>query len=105
MQEAAIDTSSNLLVEMNDGVARLTLNRPERRNALSQAHLGELETALARIAADAAVRVVVLAGRGPAGRSRHSGHWRSGWSTVSCRRRSSTRRWRSTSRRSVPAVR
>src|SRR5437660_10084956 len=66
MEATAIDTSSTLLVEIHEGIARLTLNRPERRNALSRALLSELEAALARIAADATVRVVVLAGRGPA---------------------------------------
>ncbi len=54
-----------LLVESQSGVVRLTLNRPERRNALSQAMLAELGAALERIAADRAARVVVLAAAGP----------------------------------------
>jgi enoyl-CoA hydratase/carnithine racemase len=62
------DTSSSkdpeLLIEHEKGVVRLTLNRPERRNALSRALLAELETALAQIAADARARVVVIAGAG-----------------------------------------
>jgi len=54
-----------LLVESQSGVVRLTLNRPKRRNALSQAMLAELGAALERIAADRAARVVVLASAGP----------------------------------------
>jgi enoyl-CoA hydratase/carnithine racemase len=44
----------------------LTLNRPGRRNALSRSLLRELEASLSQIAADPAVRVVVIAGAGPA---------------------------------------
>ena len=55
-----------LLAEAQDGVVRLTLNRPEKRNALSQELLARLEEQLERIAADAAARVVVLAANGPA---------------------------------------
>ena len=54
-----------LLVEHDAGVVRLTLNRPERRNALSEAMLAELGTALERIGADRTARVVVLAAAGP----------------------------------------
>jgi enoyl-CoA hydratase/carnithine racemase len=57
--------SSTLMVELEGEVARLTLNRPERRNALSEQLLTELEGTLARIVADTAVRVVVLTARGP----------------------------------------
>jgi enoyl-CoA hydratase/carnithine racemase len=58
-------TASGLLVEIQGAVARLTLDRPERRNALSRQLLSELEAALARITQDPKVRVVVLAARGP----------------------------------------
>ncbi len=54
-----------LLTESESGVVRLTLNRPERRNALSEAMLSELGAALERIAADPAARTVVLAAAGP----------------------------------------
>jgi len=48
-----------------DGVlARLTLERPEARNALSRAMADALDGALARLAAADEVRVVVVAGRG-----------------------------------------
>jgi enoyl-CoA hydratase/carnithine racemase len=48
------------------GVAWLTLNRPAARNALSVGLIAALDAALARAAADAAVKVVVIAGNGPA---------------------------------------
>ena len=53
-----------LLVEVTDGVARVTLNRPEVRNALNEALLRELEAALRRLDDDAAVRVIVVRGAG-----------------------------------------
>lgn len=49
-----------------DGILRLTLNDPGRRNALSEAMLAELAGAFARAGADSAVRVIVLAANGPA---------------------------------------
>jgi enoyl-CoA hydratase/carnithine racemase len=58
--------TSSLLVEEQGDVTSLTLNRPEKRNALSVELLAELEAALGRIAADPKCRVVVLAARGPA---------------------------------------
>ncbi len=48
------------------GVATLTLNRPEARNALSRALMERMIAELATIAKDASVRVVVIAGAGPA---------------------------------------
>jgi len=56
--------SGDLLVESTRGVVRLTLNRPERRNALSLALLTQLERVLGTIGADATARVVVLGARG-----------------------------------------
>ena len=50
----------------DDGVLRLTLNDVARRNALSEAMLAELDTAVAEAGADPAVRVIVLAANGPA---------------------------------------
>ena len=46
------------------GVARLTLNRPEKHNAMNSAMLGDLTHAAQALAADDAVRVVVLTGAG-----------------------------------------
>jgi enoyl-CoA hydratase/carnithine racemase len=58
--------SDSLLYDQSDGgVVRLTLNRPEKRNALSRELLGQLAAALDTIAADPSVRVVVLAANGP----------------------------------------
>jgi enoyl-CoA hydratase/carnithine racemase len=55
-----------LLEECADGVLRLTLNRPQARNALSTALMTALSDALARAAREPAARVVVIAGAGPA---------------------------------------
>ncbi|WP_270936733.1 enoyl-CoA hydratase [Falsiroseomonas oryzae] len=54
-----------LRADTEDGVTTLTLNRPAARNALSFAMLGALQDALAQVAADARVRVVILAAEGP----------------------------------------
>jgi enoyl-CoA hydratase/carnithine racemase len=54
-----------LLIESDGGIVRLTLNRPEKRNALSLELLTRLEGAIDRVAADWNARVVVLASRGP----------------------------------------
>ncbi|HUM14376.1 MAG TPA: enoyl-CoA hydratase/isomerase family protein [Candidatus Nitrosotalea sp.] len=48
----------------DDAVARLTLERPQARNALSRATADALESALARLARADEVRAVVVAGRG-----------------------------------------
>jgi enoyl-CoA hydratase/carnithine racemase len=60
-----------LLYEVKDGVAVLTLNHPERRNALSRAMLQHLKRALDRVAADPAVRAVVIKAVGPVFSSGH----------------------------------
>ncbi|HSF93991.1 MAG TPA: crotonase/enoyl-CoA hydratase family protein [Thermohalobaculum sp.] len=46
------------------GVATLTLNRPEKHNALNAAMIAELTLAAGELAADAAVRAVILTGAG-----------------------------------------
>ena len=56
--------SGDLLEVVKDGVALLTLNRPDRLNAMSQAMLDGLEEALPRLADDDSVGVVVLTGAG-----------------------------------------
>jgi methylglutaconyl-CoA hydratase len=57
--------SGGVLIFETDGpVARLTLNRPEKRNALNAALITALIEALARADADDAVRVVTLRGAG-----------------------------------------
>jgi enoyl-CoA hydratase/carnithine racemase len=55
-----------LLEALEDGVLRLTMNRPAARNALSVELMTALAKALERAAADRQVRVVVIAGAGPA---------------------------------------
>jgi enoyl-CoA hydratase/carnithine racemase len=60
------DQQPVLLRETADGIATLTLNRPKQRNALSMALMTELNAALADIAGDDAVKVVVIRGNGPA---------------------------------------
>jgi enoyl-CoA hydratase/carnithine racemase len=62
----AADHSSPLLRENLDGIAVLTLNRPEARNSLSEAMLTAISEALAAIAGDKGVHAVVLAANGPA---------------------------------------
>jgi enoyl-CoA hydratase len=53
-----------LLLEVSDGVATVTLNRPEQRNALSGTMLAELVDAMERVRDDDAIRAVVLTGAG-----------------------------------------
>jgi enoyl-CoA hydratase/carnithine racemase len=60
-------TETPLLIRDDDaGIATLTLNRPQARNSLSQGMLRALLAALEALAADDAVRIVILAGAGPA---------------------------------------
>jgi len=56
--------TQELLEEVADGVAVLTMNRPDRLNALSAAMLDAMIEALPRLAASAEVGVVVLTGAG-----------------------------------------
>jgi len=53
-----------LLVRREGGVARLVLNRPEKRNALDASLIAALKTALSEADADASVRVVAIEGAG-----------------------------------------
>ena len=55
-----------LLRDTADGIATLTLNRPRQYNALDRALLQALHAELDALAADAAVRVVVITGAGAA---------------------------------------
>ena len=57
-------TYRNLLVESREGVAFVTVNRPEKLNALDDRTMEELDAAFAAIAADAGTRGVVLTGAG-----------------------------------------
>ncbi len=61
-----VDSENPLLLRADqDGVAILTLNRPEARNALSRGLMAAMIAALDNITADPAVHVVVIRGAGP----------------------------------------
>lgn len=59
-------TYSTIKYETSAGVAVLTLNRPERVNAINRVMLGEIQSALDAVEADAEVRVLVVTGAGSA---------------------------------------
>src|SRR4051794_29338897 len=62
-----LDTGTDdLLARVEDGVAVLTMNRPDRRNALSRAMLDALARTLADVEVDDDVGCVVLTGAGGA---------------------------------------
>ena len=62
-----IDTGTeDLLAEVDDGVAVLTMNRPERRNAMSEAMMAAMDRVLGEAEADATIGCVVLTGAGGA---------------------------------------
>src|SRR5262245_41930064 len=81
-----------ILVERAGRVAWLTLNRPERLNALTLELIDALATAVARLDADPEVRVLVLTGAGRAFCAGYDLDWgteaesqseaRSGWDPV-----------------------
>ncbi|MET3133439.1 2-(1,2-epoxy-1,2-dihydrophenyl)acetyl-CoA isomerase [Oxalobacteraceae bacterium GrIS 1.11] len=54
----------NILFEITDGIAKLTLNRPDKLNSFTQAMHEEVRDAMAQIQADKSVRVMVLTGAG-----------------------------------------
>ncbi|HEX4093608.1 MAG TPA: enoyl-CoA hydratase-related protein [Trebonia sp.] len=67
MADVTIDTgTSDLLADVVDGVAVLTLNRPERRNAVSESMLEALAAALAVCETEAGISSVILSGAGGA---------------------------------------
>ena len=53
-----------ILFSAESGIARITLNRPEKRNALDPESIGELKNALTRSAQDESVRAVAITGAG-----------------------------------------
>jgi len=55
---------TTLLFELSDGIVRLTINRPDKLNALNATVIAELGDAVTRIETDAAVRGVILTGSG-----------------------------------------
>lgn len=55
---------TTLLFELADGIARITINRPDKLNALNATVIAELGDAVTRVETDAAVRAVILTGAG-----------------------------------------
>jgi enoyl-CoA hydratase len=55
---------TSLLFELSDGIARVTIDRPDKLNALNATVISELSDAVTRIETDAAVRGVILTGSG-----------------------------------------
>jgi len=56
----------NLIIEEEAGLITLTMNRPEKRNALSTAMMAEMNDALVAIGKRSDARAVIIAGNGPA---------------------------------------
>ena len=61
-----IDTEALVLSARDGAVLTLTLNRPEARNALSDALIHDIQRALDQAAKDSTLRVIILAATGPA---------------------------------------
>jgi 2-(1,2-epoxy-1,2-dihydrophenyl)acetyl-CoA isomerase len=57
-------TYENIVFEIDGGIAELTLNRPDKLNSFTEAMHEEVRDALAKVAADKSVRVLVLTGAG-----------------------------------------
>ena len=54
----------DIILDIADGIATVTLKRPEKKNALSRAIFENLPKAAEAIAADRSVRAVILTGAG-----------------------------------------
>jgi enoyl-CoA hydratase/3-hydroxyacyl-CoA dehydrogenase len=68
-QQAAANrpwTLQDVKLEVGDGIATITMNRPEAMNALNEKSLRELKEAVAKVRDDPTVRVVIIMGEGPA---------------------------------------
>ena len=59
------DEGKSILYQVDGTIARITLNRPDKRNALNDELIASLKDALVRANEDVAVRVVVITGSGP----------------------------------------
>jgi len=59
-------TYEHVLFERDGKIARITMNRPEKRNALSLAHMQELISCLKTIGEEKKASVIILGGNGPA---------------------------------------
>jgi methylglutaconyl-CoA hydratase len=59
------DESKALLYSVEDSVARITLNRPEKRNALNDELIGALKDSIGAAAKAESIRVILISGAGP----------------------------------------
>lgn len=66
VSQAGTGAQAPLIEERRGEIALLTLNRARQRNSLSEALIAALHSAIDRLSADPAIKVVVLAGDGPA---------------------------------------
>lgn len=64
--EAQAEVQESVQVEVDDGVGIITIDRPERRNALNTSVLARLSRALEDLRHDEAVRVIIVTGAGEA---------------------------------------
>ena len=64
----SVPIQSDILLEelTENGIMRLTLNDSKRRNALSEEMMAKLTKSLSRYSKNDAIRVIVIAGMGPA---------------------------------------
>ena len=64
MTEIAVTTGALVLFSIEDGIASITLNRPEKMNALTPEMLVRLDRAWSQVNGDPSVRVAILSGAG-----------------------------------------
>jgi hypothetical protein len=61
---APVSTSEDLLYSVEDGIARLTFNRPQARNALTFAMYEQMATICEAINADRSIKALIMTGAG-----------------------------------------
>ena len=54
----------NILFQIDDAIAKLTINRPDKRNAVDNATVEEIDQALAQVEKNPGIRVLILTGAG-----------------------------------------
>ena len=54
----------NILFEIDDAIAKLTINRPDKRNAVNNATVEEIDQVLAQVEKNLEIRVLILTGAG-----------------------------------------
>ena len=57
-------TYQNILTEINNGILLITINRPDKLNALNKQTIAEVGQAFAAAEKDASVRSIILTGSG-----------------------------------------